>query len=218
MPAGQHRNPAHPNEKAARSRDHQGDGPLTDAQEVDSFRLLTHKNKKGRAMIKQSLLDALNQQINAEYYSSYLYLSMAGWFESHNLPGFANWMRVQVQEENFHMNRFFDYVLQRQGAVTLQAIPAPPAEWESALAIFEATYQHEQYITSLVHELVDLARREKDYATDSFLQWFVTEQVEEESNADGIIQKLRLMGGHGSGLFMVDRELATRVFVPPVIN
>jgi ferritin len=168
-------------------------------------------------MLKPALLEAMNRQIFEEQYSSYLYLQMSAWFEAHGLPGFANWMRVQVQEENFHMTRFFNEILHRQGEVVLGAIPAPPTSWETPLAIFEAALEHERHITSCIHALVDLARGEKDYATESFLHWFVTEQVEEEANADTVLQKLRLLGGQGPGLFMLDRELAARVFTPPVI-
>ena len=169
-------------------------------------------------MLTKKVHDALNNQINEEFYSSYLYLSMAAHFESINLKGFANWMRVQVQEENFHAMRFFDYVLSRQGKVTLNAIEAPATTWKSPLAIFEAAYAHEQKISSLINKLASIAQQENDFATGVLLQWFVSEQVEEESNVDSVVQQLKLIDKDSSGLFMLDRELATRVFVPPTVT
>ena len=154
--------------------------------------------------------DALNVQLNEEYYSSYLYLSMAGHCEAINLDGFANWLRVQSQEEMLHAMKFFDFILERGGRVELKPIEGPPSEWDSPLAIFEATLQHEQHITGCIHKLVDLAREEKDHASDAFLQWFVNEQVEEEATADNILQKLKLMADAPGGLFLLDRELAQR--------
>jgi ferritin len=167
-------------------------------------------------MIEQRMQDAINKQINAELYSSYLYLSMAAYFEDLNLPGFANWMRVQTQEENFHAMKFFDYLSERGGRIILDSIVAPPTEWTSPLDVFEYTYKHEQLVTSLINDLVDLSIEIKDHATNNLLQWYVAEQVEEESNADAIVKKLKLMGDAPGGLFMIDQELAARVFVPPV--
>jgi ferritin len=166
-------------------------------------------------MINEKVQGALNEQIKWELYSAYLYLSMAAYFESINLPGFANWMKVQVQEELSHAMKFFDYVNGRGGRVTLAAVEAPPSEWDSPLAVFEATYEHEQVVTGRINALVDLAVAESDYATNQMLQWFVTEQVEEEASADEMVQKLKLVGKEGGGLFMLDRELAQRVFTPP---
>jgi ferritin len=166
-------------------------------------------------MLSPKMEAALNSQINAEYYSSYLYLSMAAYFDSINLPGFANWMRIQNQEEMFHTMKFFDYVAERGARVKLTAVEAPETEWESTLAAFEATLAHEQHVTSLVNKLVDLAVEESDHATNNFLQWFVGEQVEEEATADGILQQLRLMKDAPGGLFMIDRELGQRSFTPP---
>jgi ferritin len=166
-------------------------------------------------MLSPKMEAALNSQINAEYYSSYLYLSMASYFDSINLQGFANWMRIQNQEEMFHTLKFFDFVAERGGRVKLTAVEAPETEWESPLAAFEATLAHEQHVTSLVNQLVDLAMEESDHATNNFLQWFVGEQVEEEATADGILQQLRLMKDAPGGLFMMDRELGQRVFTPP---
>jgi len=158
---------------------------------------------------------ALNKQVNWELYSSYLYLSMAAHFESANLKGFANWMRVQIQEELVHVMKFYNYIIQRGGKVSLQGIDAPPTEWKSPLEPFEQAFKHEQKVTNLINDLVNLSVAEKDHATNSFLQWFVTEQVEEESSVDAVVQKLTLAGESGSGLFMMDSELAARVFTPP---
>jgi len=166
-------------------------------------------------MIKEKIQDALNEQINAELYSSYLYLSMSAYFESINLKGCANWMRVQTQEELVHAMKFYDYLIERGGKVVLSSIESPPTEWPSPLAIFENAYQHEQKVTGLINELVDLAIAEKDHATNNFLQWFVSEQVEEEASADEVVQKIKLMGDARGGIFMLDRELAQRVFTPP---
>lgn len=167
-------------------------------------------------MIKKKMQETLNKQSNRELYSSYLYLSMSAYFESINLKGFANWMMVQAQEELVHAMKFYDYVVERGGRVILDAIEAPPSEWASPMKVFEYTYKHEQKVTGLINNLVNLAVAEKDHATNSFLQWFVTEQVEEEASADEVVQKLKLAGDEGSGLFMLDRELAQRVFTPPV--
>lgn len=166
-------------------------------------------------MLNEKMVKALNDQINAEFYSSYLYLSMAAHFESLNLKGFANWMRVQAQEEDFHAKKFVAFVHDRSAKVKLQAIKAPPHEWDSPLAVFEAVYKHECHVTELINKLVDLSLKLSDHATNNFLQWFIGEQVEEEASADAIIQQLKLVGNDGHGLFMIDRELATRVFTPP---
>jgi ferritin len=159
--------------------------------------------------------EALNGQINAELYSAYLYLSMESYFRSLNLSGFANWMRVQVQEELMHAIKIYDFVNECGGRVTLKAIEGPPTKWESPLAVFEAVYAHEQKVTGLINELVDLAIKEKDHATNTFLQWFVNEQVEEEDSADQVVQKLKMIKNDPGGLFLVDRELGQRVFTPP---
>jgi ferritin len=166
-------------------------------------------------MIKKKLEKAISGQINAELYSSYLYLSMSSYFSSINLNGFANWMRVQAQEEVTHAMKFYDYVIERGGRVIVAAIDAPPAEWDSPLDVLEHVYTHEQKVTGLINDLVNLSVSEKDHATTAFLQWFVTEQVEEESSADEIVQKLKLVGDQGSGLLMLDQQLEQRVFTPP---
>jgi ferritin len=166
-------------------------------------------------MLSQKMQDALNAQINAEYYSSYLYLSMAAHCEAANLKGFGNWFRVQSQEEMTHVTKFFDYVLERGGRVGLKPIEGPPTEWDSPQAIFEATLEHERHVTGLINKLVDLAIAESDHATNNFLQWFVAEQVEEEATADDVLQQFKLLGESSHGLFMLDRELGRRTFTPP---
>ncbi|GAK55538.1 ferritin-like domain subfamily [Candidatus Vecturithrix granuli] len=161
-------------------------------------------------MISKKMEEALNKQINAEFYSSYLYLSMAADFEAKNLEGFANWMKVQAQEEWGHGMRIYNYVNEQQGRVKLDGIETPQTEWDSALAMFEAAYKHEQHVTSLIHELMSLANKEKDYATEIFLQWFVTEQVEEEAHAASIVEKLKRIKESPHGLMMLDHALGQR--------
>ena len=161
-------------------------------------------------MLTEKMQNALNGQLNAELYSSYLYLSMTAYFKSVNLDGFANWMYYQAQEELEHSMKFYDFIIQRGGKVQLQQIEAPPTEWSSPLAVFEATLAHEQKVTGLINGLVDVANGESDHATQIFLQWFVTEQVEEEESVGGVLEQLKLMGEAQGGLFMIDRELAKR--------
>jgi len=161
-------------------------------------------------MLSEKMQAALNGQLNAELYSSYLYLSMNAYFKSINLDGFANWMHFQAQEELMHAMKFYDFINQRGGKVTLQRIEAPPSGWDSPLSVFQATLEHEQKVTGLIHALVDLALAEHDHATNIFLQWFVSEQVEEEENVGGVLEQLKLMGEAKGGLFMIDRELAKR--------
>lgn len=165
-------------------------------------------------MIKKKMENELNKQLNAELYSSYLYLSMSAYFESISLKGFANWMRVQAQEELVHAMKFYDYLNERGGRAVLMTIDAPPAKWQSPIAVFENVYEHEQKVTGLIHDLVSLAISENDHATNNFLQWFVAEQVEEESSADEIVQKLKLVGDAREALFMLDKELGQRGFTP----
>ncbi len=166
-------------------------------------------------MLSEKMQEALNTQINKELYSSYLYLSMAAWCESVNLSGFANWMTIQAREEVSHTEKFFGYLNERGGRVLLQPIEGPPVEWGSVFEVFEQVLEHERLVTGLIHGLVKLARSEDDYATEAFLQWFVSEQVEEEATASGVVEELKLAGEKGSGLFMLDREMGTRVFTPP---
>jgi ferritin len=165
-------------------------------------------------MLTPSMQNALNAQVNAEYYSSYLYLSMAAYCEEINLKGFANWFRVQVQEEMVHAMKFFEFIISRRGKVELKAIDGPPTKWEQPLAIFEASLEHEKSVSQRINKLADLAVKESDHATHAFLEWFLTEQVEEEASVDQVVQQLRLNNNNPAGLFMLDRELAQRTFNP----
>lgn len=164
-------------------------------------------------MLKENVQNAINEQINAEQYSALLYLSMSAWFSKKGLPGFANWMYVQYQEEFTHANKFFNYVNERGGQAKLKAIAQMPTEWEGIIEVVEATLAHEQHVTELINKLVDVAVQEKDHATQSFLKWFVDEQVEEEANVTEILDTLKLISGQGNGIFMLDRELKGRAFV-----
>jgi ferritin len=166
-------------------------------------------------MIGKKMEKALNDQINAELYSAYIYLAMAAYFESENLTGSASWMGVQTQEETAHAMKIYDFVNERGGRVTLQAIEKPPKGWKSPLEAFEAAYKHEKYITGHINKLVDLAIQEKDHATNAFLQWFVNEQVEEETSVDAVVQNLKMAAKAPGALFMIDRELGQRTFTPP---
>jgi ferritin len=166
-------------------------------------------------MISKMTAEAITKQINAELYSSYLYLSMSAYATNVGLKGAAHWLFVQAQEEATHAMRFYNYLNDQGVHVALEAIKQPPVQFKSALDVFEAVLKHENHVTALIHGLVDIAAKAKDPATSVFLQWFVTEQVEEESNATDIIGKLKLAGDNGGGLFMIDKDLATRMFVPP---
>jgi ferritin len=166
-------------------------------------------------MLSKKMEKAINQQINAELYSSYLYLSMATYFESISLGGLSSWMRQQAQEELFHGMKMFDFVCECGGRVTLKAIDQPPSKWTSPLNAFENVLAHEQKVTGLINNLVNLALDERDHATNIFLQWFVSEQVEEESTAGTLVDKLKLIGKDANGLFMLDTELGQRVFALP---
>ncbi len=168
-------------------------------------------------MLSEKMQDALNSQINAELYSGYLYRSMSAYYQSLNLPGFANWMYVQMQEEQAHATIMYNYVIDRGGRVLLQPIAGPPTEWDSPGAPFEDAYAHEQKVTAMIDNLVNLAIEERDHATNAMLQWFVNEQVEEEKNASGIVQQMKIVAGVPAGLIMLDRELGARVFTPPAI-
>lgn len=164
-------------------------------------------------MLSEKMEKALNKQINAELYSSYLYLSMATYFDSIGLKGFSNWMRIQAKEELTHAMKIFDYVTERRGRVRLFSIEQPPSDWESPLDAFEAVLKHEMKVTGMINELVDKALEEKDHATYTMLQWFVMEQVEEESSASEIVEKLRFVGNDRGSLFAIDQELGRRQFV-----
>ncbi len=161
-------------------------------------------------MISKTMEDALNKQVNREYYSAYLYLAMSAWFESANLKGFAKWMRVQGKEEQSHGDKILDYLIARSGNVTLGAIEAPKAKWASAGKIFEEVYAHEQKVTGMIHALVDLAIKEKDHATFEMLQWFVKEQVEEEEHSLAILEQIKCVGDVPGHLFYLDHQLGKR--------
>ena len=165
-------------------------------------------------ILKEKLQEALNNQLNAESFSAYLYLSMSAYFKAMNLDGFANWMYVQGQEEVTHAKKIYDFILRRGGLVKLGQIEAPKNHWESHIDAFSDAYDHEQLISSKINDLMELAVIEKDHATQIFLQWFVTEQVEEEENVGGIFNQLKLLEGSKDGLILMDRELGQRKFIP----
>jgi ferritin len=169
-------------------------------------------------MLSKTMEKALNDQVQWELYSAYLYVSMATYFENKGLMGFANWLHVQDQEEKFHAQRFYDFIVNRGGRVILQAIPAPPHDWASPLTVFEEALAHEQGVTSRIYKLMDLALEERDHGTASFLKWFIDEQVEEEANVADVIAKLKLVDQTPGGAFMLDKDLAVRVFTPPTIT
>ncbi len=161
-------------------------------------------------MIKEVIQSAINLQIAREIYSSNLYLSMAGYYTTKNLHGFANWMRIQAEEEMTHALKLFDYLLDRGGKPIISAIAAPPSEWENTVVVFENAYHHEQLVTSWIHELADLAIAERDHATSSMLKWFIDEQVEEEATTGEIYDRLCMIGDNPTALFFLDNELKTR--------
>lgn len=163
-------------------------------------------------MLKEKMLKAMNEQINAEQYSALMYLSMSAYFNEKGLPGFANWMYIQYQEELTHANKFYNYVVERGGKVELKAIEQVPTTWNGIIDVYEATLEHEQKVTGLINDLMDIAISENDHATRSFLLWFVDEQVEEEANVTEILDTLRLIDGQGNGIFMLDREMRQRKF------
>src|SRR3712207_319278 len=161
-------------------------------------------------MLGKTIQDAMNEQIKNEFYSAYQYLSMAAYCESINLPGFAHWMRAQSQEETEHAMKFYDYILDRGGRVVLQAMDQPVVEFGSPLEVFERALDHERKVTGMINDLYGLALRENDYASQTFLQWFVTEQVEEEKNAGDVVETLKMIGDKSEALFLLDRELGQR--------
>ncbi len=163
--------------------------------------------------MSKKMIDALNEQIKNEYYSAYMYLAMSAYLADLGLPGFANWMRIQAKEEVTHANKMYDYVLTRGGKIELKTIDAPPAAWKNTLDVMQAALAHEQFVTKCINEMSDLAVKEKDHATQIFLAWYVTEQVEEEENFTDLVNALKLIKGEGQGLLMLDRELGVRVFV-----
>ena len=165
-------------------------------------------------MLSEKMQDALNEQVKWEFYSAYMYLSMASYFESVSLGGCAKWMYAQFQEEQMHAMKMFRYVNERGGRALLRQIEEPPSQWDSPLAAFQETCEHEALVTGRINALMDLALDERDHATANFLNWYVDEQVEEEDNCGGILERMKL-AGEGAGLFMLDQELGQRVFTPP---
>lgn len=161
-------------------------------------------------MISKKMSDALNGQINKEMFSSYLYLAMSAYCQHEGLSGVANWMKIQAQEEMLHAMRFYQYMESQGAQIALQAIEAPPTTFKSALHLFQETLKHEQFITKSIQGLADLAQKEKDHATSIMLQWFITEQIEEEANATDILNKFKMVGNSSQGIWMIDRELAAR--------
>ena len=169
-------------------------------------------------MINEKMEKAFLDQINKEFYSEYLYLSMKAYFSDLNLQGFVNWMDVQVQEEHAHAMGMYDYVIERGGRVILEAIEKPDTDWASPLEGFKTILKHEEYVTSRINALMDVAEETKDRAAMAFLDWYIKEQVEEEANVSGVLAQLEMIGEDKSGLFALDKELATRTFVQPVIG
>ncbi|MEX2016757.1 MAG: ferritin [Candidatus Hydrogenedentales bacterium] len=161
-------------------------------------------------MLKRVILDKLNEQLNHELQSAYVYYAMAGYFEGISLKGFAHWMTLQAQEELTHVNRLFRYINDKGARVALGDVPAPKGAWKSPLDAIQDAYNHECFVSEKINECVSAALAENDHSTNTFLQWFVAEQVEEEAAADDVVQKLKLIGDHPSGLFMLDNELSKR--------
>ncbi len=161
-------------------------------------------------MMTKKVLKALNEQIALEFSSGYLYLAMAAQFEAQNLPGFAHWMKVQYREEVGHGMKLFDYVADRGGHVTLEAIPKPQADFGSVTATFKTVLEHEREVTASIHKLYELALAEKDYATQAHLQWFITEQVEEEKTAENILRQIEAIEGKAHLMLMLDRHMGSR--------
>ncbi|MGN9160369.1 ferritin [Clostridium sulfidigenes] len=166
-------------------------------------------------MLSDNLLKNLNAQVNFEFYSSYTYLAMAAYAESVDLSGIANFFRVQAQEELFHAMKLYDYIFQKNGVVELDKIDKPEGKYESIIDVFETGYKHEQLVTSRIYKLADIASEEKEHATISLLRWFIDEQVEEENTFNTLLKKIKRAEDNPAALYMLDEELATRVFTPP---
>lgn len=166
-------------------------------------------------MFSEKMIKALNKQIQEEFFSAYLYQSMSAHFAAESYNGFANWFSVQAKEEMTHAFKLYNFILERGGKINLLEIKSPQAEWETPLKAFEDALEHEKHITACFDELMNLAMDERDHATRIFLEWFVSEQVEEEASAGEIVDKIKMTGDHGQGLMMLDRELGQRVFTAP---
>jgi ferritin len=166
-------------------------------------------------MKSNKLQSAFNKQINEELFSSYMYLAAAAWFDNNDFPGFASWMKVQAQEELVHAMKFYTFINDRNGRVELSSLAGPKTDWHAPLEVFTDALLHEEHISHCIHKLVALAREELDYPAENFLQWFVSEQVEEEAQATLAVGKLKLAGDNSSALLMLDNEFGARVFAPP---
>ncbi len=166
-------------------------------------------------MLSEKLMNSINDQINFELYSSNIYLAMQAYCSANDLNGFANFFKVQIQEENFHAMKFFDYLNQMDGRVTIEALPAPKNDYESVTHAFKEALAHEKKVTKRIYNLMDIATEEREHATISLLKWFIDEQVEEENSFNGIVKRLERSGNDSAALYMLDSELAARVFTPP---
>ena len=166
-------------------------------------------------MMSKKMADAINEQINAEFYSAFLYLSMATKLDDMTFAGFANWMKVQYEEEVFHAMKFVNHMAERGERVVLKEIDAPETEWEGPHSMWEAAYEHEVKVTGMINDLMRIAVDENDFASQQFLQWYVEEQVEEEDNTSTIRDKIAMVQDMAGGLYMLDQELAARTFTPP---
>ena len=173
-------------------------------------RIVAEDEKEEITLLGTAIEEAMNEQIKNELFSAYQYLSMAAYCESENLPGFAQWMRAQSREEMEHAMKFYDFILERNGRVALRALDGPLVEFGSPLEVFEQALEHERRVTAMINDLYALAVRENDYASQTFLQWFVTEQVEEEKNAGDVVETLKMVGDKSEALFLLDRELGQR--------
>ena len=169
-------------------------------------------------MLSKKIEQAINDQINAEFWSAHLYLSMSAWFSGENLPGFSNWMYIQYKEEDSHALKFFRYMNERGGCMKLQPIAEVPAKWKSAVDVFQQTLDHERIVTSRIYKIMELALEEKDYATVNFLQWYVNEQMEEEATAEDYLNKLKMIEKDAAGMYNLDKELGARVFVDATLT
>lgn len=169
-------------------------------------------------MISEKMQAALNEQVNKEFYSAYMYLAMSAYCNTIGLPGFSHWMRMQYEEESMHVTKMYDYILDQGGAIHLKTIEEPPKEYGTPIDIFETTLDHEQFVTRSINELMGLAVDERDYATQGFLQWYVGEQVEEEANVNDILAPLRMVGADKGGLMMIDQKLALRLAPTMPVN
>ncbi|KGG79494.1 ferritin [Caloranaerobacter azorensis] len=167
-------------------------------------------------MLSEKLLKELNEQVKYELYSAHYYLAMAAYCAEQDLDGFANFFKVQAEEEKFHAMKFFDFINEMDGRVTIQALEEPKNNYESLVDVFKSALEHEKFVTRRIYKLMDIATEEKEHATISLLKWFVDEQIEEENSMKAILKKLERLGDNSHGIYMLDEELAQRTFTPPV--